>query len=56
MNTFYRFILNGTTYNASGANRFEAQYNAERQNGISLTGARFEEVYKLRTVRTGIVR
>ena len=56
MNTFYRFYLNGITYNATGANRFEAQGNAERANGIDLTGARFEEVYKLRTVRTGIIK
>ena len=56
MNTFYRFHLNGITYNATGANRFDAQGNAERANGIDLTGARFEEIYKLRTVRTGIVK
>lgn len=56
MNTFYRFYLNGITYNATGANRFDAQGNAERANGIDLTGARFEEVYKLRTVRTGIIK
>ena len=56
MNTFYRFHLNGITYNATGANRFDAQGNAERASGIDLTGARYEEIYKLKTVRTGIVR
>jgi hypothetical protein len=56
MNTFYRFHLNGITYNVTGANRFEAQGNAERANGIDLTGAQYEEIYKLRTVRTGIIK
>lgn len=53
--TIYRFIINGKTYNAKGANRFEAQ-NAIELMGVNLKGATFEEVWKLKVVRTGIVK
>lgn len=56
MNTTYRFIKNGHAYSARGANRFEAQANAELMFRIDLKGATFEEIYKLRIVRTGICR
>lgn len=56
MNTIYRFTKNGRTYSAKGNNRIEAQFNAELANHIDLTGATYEEIYKLRVVRTGICR
>ena len=55
--TTYTFTTkDGRRYNAKGANRFEAQQSIELAWGINLTGATFEEVYKLRVVRTGTVR
>ena len=56
MNTTYNFLINGHKYSVKGINRFDAQLNAELMFGISLKGAKFEEVYKLRVVRTGIVK
>ena len=56
MNTSYTFYKDGKKYSSKGANRFEAQENIELQWGISLKGATFEEMYKLRVVRTGKVR
>jgi len=56
MNTTYTFTKNGKKYSARGSNRFDAQVSIEAAYGISLEGAKFEEIYKLRTVRTGIVR
>ena len=56
MNTSYTFYKDGKKYSSKGANRFEAQENIELQWGISLKGAKFEEMYKLRVVRTGKVR
>lgn len=53
--TTYRFTINNTTYTAKGNNRFEAQ-NAIELKGINLTGATFEEVWKLKVVRTGVVK
>lgn len=55
-NMTYRFTKNGHTYSAKGINRFDAQLNAELMFGVDLTGAVFEEVYKLRTIRKGIVK
>jgi hypothetical protein len=54
--THYTFTKDGKKYSANGKNRFEAQDNIELQFGINLKGATFEEVYKTRTVYTGIVR
>ena len=56
MNTSYTFYKDGKKYSSKGANRFEAQEKLELQCGISLKGATFEEIYKLRVVRTGKVR
>ena len=56
MNTSYTFYKDGKKYTSTRANRFEAQENVELQCGISLKGAKFEEMYKLRVVRTGKVR
>lgn len=56
MNTSYTFYKYGKKYSDNGANRFEAQGNIELQWGISLKRAKFEEMYKLRVVRTGKVR
>ena len=57
MNTTYTFITKGgKTYSAGGDNRFDAQLNIEVSFGIDLKGATFQEVYKLRVVRTGTVR
>lgn len=53
--TTYRFTKNGKTYTAGGANRFEAQLHIEIAHGIDLTGATFEEIWKLKTIRTGRV-
>ena len=68
MHTTYTFKKNGKAYSAKANNRFEAQDQIELAFGISLKdqielafgislkGATFEEVYKLRVVRTGKVR
>ena len=56
MNTTYTFTKDGKKYSTNGSNRFDAQLKIEVAYGISLEGAKFEEIYKLRTVRTGIVR
>ena len=56
MNTHYTFTTaDGTCYTAKGNNRIDAQWNIELSWGISLKGAKWEEVYKLRTIRTGTV-
>ena len=55
MNTTYTFTKDGKKYSARGNNRFEAQLNIEVAYGISLEGAKYEEIYKLRTVSTGTV-
>lgn len=55
--THYTFITSdGKKYSANGANRFDAQLSIELMFGISLVGAKFEEVYKNHVVRTGVVR
>ena len=57
MNTTYTFITkDGKRYSHGGNNRFEAQQAIELAFCIDLTGATFQEVYKLRVVRTGTVR
>ena len=57
MNTTYTFITkDGKKYSHGGNNRFEAQDAIELQFRVNLTGATFQEVYKLRVVRTGTVR
>lgn len=53
--TTYTFKKDGKNYSAAN-NRFEAQDKIELAFGISLKGATFEEVYKLRVVRTGTVK
>ena len=55
--TTYTFTTkDGRSYSAAGANRIEAQQNAELAWHISLVGATWTEYYKLRVVRTGTVR
>lgn len=54
--TTYRFTLNNKIYTAKGNNRFEAQNTIELAHEIDLNGATFEEIWKLRVVRTGIVK
>lgn len=54
--TTYTFKKDGKAYSAVANNRFDAQEKIELAFGIDLTGATFEEVYKLRVVRTGKVR
>ena len=54
-NTTYTFTKNGKAYSANAKNRFEAQDRIELAFGIDLEGATFEEVYKLRVVRSGRV-
>ena len=55
-NTTYTFRKDGKAYSANAKNRFEAQDQIELVFGISLSGATFEEIYKLRVTRTGTVR
>ena len=52
----YTFTKDGKSYSATAKNRFEAQDKIELAFGIDLDGATFKEIYKLRTLRTGIVR
>jgi hypothetical protein len=54
--TTYRFTINNKVYTAKGANRFEAQNAIELAHDINLNGATFEEIWKLRVVRKGIVK
>lgn len=51
----YRFIKDGHRYSVKGMNRFDAQATAELLFGVKLHGATFEEVYKAKVIRTGIV-
>ena len=53
MHTTYTFTKDGKTYSAKAANRFEAQEAIELAYRIDLKGAKFEEIYKLRVIRTG---
>lgn len=55
-NTIYTFTKNGTRYSSGGNNRFEAQLFIELAHHVNLSGATFEEYYKLRLIRTGIVK
>ena len=55
-NTHYKFIKDGKTYYAMGDNLIDACNSIEISEGISLKGASYEEIYKLRTVRKGVVR
>lgn len=55
-NMIYRFIKNGHTYSVKGTNRFDAQTTAELLFGVKLQGARFEELYKMKVIKTGIVK
>ena len=55
-NTMYRFTKDGHTYSSKGYNRFDAQLNIEFMFGVDLSGATFEEIYKLQVVKTGIVK
>jgi hypothetical protein len=53
----YRFRKDGKTYTTmQGKNRFEAQENLELQFQTSLKGATFEEIWKGKVDRTGIVK
>lgn len=54
--TTYTFRLNDREYSAAGKNRFEAQYSIELKYQISLSGAIYKEIYKLKVVRTGKVK
>lgn len=56
MHTIYTFRKNGKAYSIKANNRIDAQDMIELTYGISHKGATFEEVYKLRVVRTGKVR
>lgn len=55
-NTTWTFKKGGKEYSANGKNRFEVQNKLEMQFRTDLTGAAFEEIYKLRVIRTGIVK
>lgn len=57
MKSTYTFITkDGKKYSHGGNNRFDAQQALELAFRINLAGAKYEEVYKLRVVRTGTVR
>ena len=51
--TTYTFKKDGKTYSSTGNNKLEARENIEIRFGISLSGAVYEEIYKLKVVRTG---
>lgn len=56
-NIYYTFTTkDGQKYSAMGSNRFSAQLSIEAAFGVSLKGATFEEIFKLRTIRTGTVK
>ena len=56
-NTTYTFITkDGKRYSHGGNNPFEAQQAIALAFRIDLTGSTFQEIYKLRVVRTGTVR
>ncbi|MCH4013816.1 MAG: hypothetical protein LKE64_05760 [Solobacterium sp.] len=53
----YRFRKDGKTYTTmQRKNRFEAQESLELQFQTSLKGATFEEIWKGKVDRTGIVK
>ena len=56
MHTTYRFRKGNHIYNVTGNNRVEAQYKAELIFDVDLAGAIYEEVFKLRIVRSGICK
>ena len=51
--TTYTFKKDGKTYSSTGNNKLEARENIEIRFGISLSGATYEEICKLKVVRTG---
>lgn len=55
-NTMYQFTKDGYTYSAKGSNIFDAQLNIELMFGVDLSGSTFKEIYKLRIIRTGIIK
>ena len=55
-NMMYRFTKDGHTYSAKGDNRFDAQASVELMFSIKLSGATFEELYKLHVVKAGVVK
>lgn len=55
--THYVFTTKeGRTYRAEGLNRFDTQLKIELACHIDLKGATWTEIYKLREVRSGIVK
>jgi len=50
----YKFIKDGHTYTASGANRWEARLNIELAHHVDLTGAAFQVISKNHVLYTGI--
>ena len=54
--TIYTFTKDGHRYSIGGNNRFEAQTDIEVRFGVKLAGAKYEEIYKHKIIRTGIVR
>lgn len=52
----YRFTKDGHRYSVKGDNRIDAQANAEIIFGVKLSRAMFEEIYKGKVIRQGIVR
>ena len=55
-NILYTLTKNGHKYSSYGNNPIDARDNIEIRFGIDLTGATYEEIYKLRVVRRGTVR
>ncbi len=54
--TTFTFIKDGQRYFSNAKNPIEARDAIELAFGIDLAGAIYEELYKLRVVRTGKVR
>lgn len=56
MHTTYTFKKDGQSYHCKANNLVDAKDHIELTFGISLKGCEYEERYKLRTVRKGIIR
>lgn len=49
----YTFHKDGKNYSIAANNRYDARNSIELSFGIDLAGATYEELYKLRVVKTG---
>lgn len=54
--TYYTFKKNGLDYHCKNDSLVDAMFRIESTYGIELKGCEYEEYYKLRLVRKGIIR